>query len=156
MVGLQYVYLAANPTWARHPRRATALGTVLSADRSTAGSHDYLEVYYATASASDQPAGQNQQHISLYGSLLPLEDLKLTANYFYFWTTEASHTTVTTRTARRFSSSLGHEIDLAAIYSYTEDVTFTMMADWFIPGNLYTSPNDATATQLVGEVKVTF
>ena len=42
------------------------------------------------------------------------------------------------------------------IYSYTEDVTFTVMADWFIPGDLYHSPMDETATQLVTEVKVVF
>ena len=51
---------------------------------------------------------------------------------------------------------LPSEIDLAAIYSYTEDVTFSMMADWFIPGDLYQSPFDDTATQLIGEVKVVF
>ena len=54
------------------------------------------------------------------------------------------------------SSEIGHEVDLSAIYSYTEDVTFTLMTDWFIPGELYSSPNDATATQVVTEVKVVF
>jgi hypothetical protein len=118
--------------------------------------HDYKEVYWATASPSDQAAGQNQQHISVYGSMNPMEDLKLTAAYFYFWGDEDFHSTPAVPTSATMGDEIGHEIDLAAIYSYTEDVTFTLMADWFIPGDLYVDPFDATATQLVGEVKVVF
>jgi len=36
------------------------------------------------------------------------------------------------------------------------DVTFTLMANWFIPGDQYLSPNDATASEYISEVKVTF
>lgn len=118
--------------------------------------HDYKEIYYATAQTNDQIAGQNQQHVSVYGSLQPLEDLKLTGAYLYFWATDDMHTTVADPNSSVLSDDIGHEIDLAVIYSYTEDVTFTFMADWFIPGDLYSSPNDATATQLISEVKVTF
>ena len=118
--------------------------------------HDYLEVYYQTVTTSDQAAGQNQQHINIYGSLLPMTDLKLTGSYYYFWATEDYHTVPTSPSSALLSDSLGHEIDLAAIYSYTEDVTFTIMADWFVPGDFYNSPNDETATQVVTEVKVTF
>lgn len=118
--------------------------------------HDYKEVYYATSSPNDQAAGQNQQHVSVYGSLQPMEDLKLTAAYWYFWAVDDMHTTTSNPNSSVLSDGIGHEIDLAAIYSYTEDVTFTFMADWFIPGDLYSTPNDATATQLVSEVKVAF
>ena len=117
---------------------------------------DYMEVYYQTFQSSDQAAGQNQQHINVYGSMKPMEDLKLTASYFYFWATDDYHSTTTVPTSATLNDSIGNEIDLSAIYSYTEDVTFTFMADWFFPGDLFISPADDTATQFVSEVKVAF
>ena len=85
-----------------------------------------------------------------------MEDLKLTAAWWYFWATDDYHFVTASPTSSTLNDGIGNEIDLAAIYSYTEDVTFTMMADWFIPGDLYQSPFDDTATQLIGEVKVVF
>ena len=155
-VGVQYVYLdgesdlSAGSTQSYSSWNGSFRGPIYG------WYHDYLETFWATSATNDQVAGQNQQHVSLYGSILPMEDLKLTAAYWYFWATDNMHTTTTDPTTSVLSESIGHEVDLAAIYSYTEDVTFTLMADWFIPGDLYTRPNDATATQLVSEVKVTF
>jgi hypothetical protein len=155
MLGLQYVHLSGESDLSAS---ANDYGSWNGAFRGPIYGwyHDYKEFYYATAFPSDQAAGQNQQHISVYGSLQPMEDLKLTAAYWYFWVDEDSHVIQTNPTTSTLDEELGHEIDLAAIYSYTEDVTFTLMADWFIPGDLYNEPFDATATQLVGEVKVTF
>ncbi len=156
MLGLQYVYLDGETDLS-----AASTQSYSSWNGSFRGPiygwyHDYKEVYWATSAPNDQAAGQNQQHISVYGTLQPMEDLKLTANYWYFWAVDDMHTTTSNPNTSVLSDGIGHEIDLAAIYSYTEDVTFTFMADWFIPGDLYSSPNDATATQLVSEVKVVF
>ena len=118
--------------------------------------HDYKEVYYSTAAANDQFAGQNQQDISIYGSIMPMSDLKLAANYFHFWAAEDYHTTTTSPSSSVLGSTIGDELDLTATYSYTADVTFNFMADWFFPGDLYSSPNDEIATQFVSEVKVVF
>jgi hypothetical protein len=155
-LGLQYVYLSGEEDLS-----ATSSGDYGAWNGSFRGPiygwiRDYMEVYNATAAANDQAAGQNQQHISLYGSLQPLEDLKLTAAYWYFWTTDEAHNVITSPGSPVLSSDIGHEVDLAAIYSYTEDVTFTFMADWFVPGDLFTNPNNDTATQLISEVKVVF
>ncbi|MBI3252143.1 MAG: alginate export family protein [Candidatus Omnitrophica bacterium] len=118
--------------------------------------HDYLEVYYQTAQTSDQAAGQNQNQISLYGSINPMKDLKLTASYWNFWADKTMHTTPGNPGSPGLSKSMGSEIDTALTYAYTEDVTFTFMANWFIPGNMYVSPTDATASEYVSEVKVVF
>lgn len=156
MLGLQYVHLSGE---ADLSSTSTAdYGAWNGAFRGPIYGwyHDYKEVYYATAFSGDQSAGQNQQHISVYGSLMPMEDLKLTAALWYFWGDEDYHSTPSSPTSAVLSDDIGWEVDLAAIYSYTEDVTFTAMADWFVPGDLYNAPEDETATQLVGEVKVVF
>ena len=118
--------------------------------------HDYREIYTATGFAGDQPAGQNQQHISIYGSIKPLDDLQISAQYYYFWTAETAHATITVPTSANLDDHLGDEIDILVTYNYTEDVTFNTYLDWFFPGKLFASPNDSTATQLIQEVKVVF
>ncbi len=156
MIGLQYVYLGGEEDLSANA--STDYGSWNGAFRGPVYGwyHDYKEVYYATAFTGDQAAGQNQQHISLYGSMMPMEDLKLTAAWWYFWATDTYHSTPADPTTGSLNDEIGNEIDIAAIYSYTEDVTFTAMSNWFIPGELYTSPFDDVATELIGEVKVAF
>jgi hypothetical protein len=118
--------------------------------------HDYKEVYYATSFSGDQAAGQNQQHINIYGSIKPMEDMQLSASYFYFWADEDFHSTPTDPGTAVLDDEIGHEIDTAIIYNYTEDVTFAFYANWFIPGDLYASPTDDTASEYISRVTVTF
>ena len=121
---------------------------------------DWQEVFYATALASDQPAGTNQQHISIYGSLMPMEDLKLEGWWYYFWTDEDIVATPGTT----LDDDLGHEVDLHTTYNYTEDVTFALWLAWFFPGDLFTSQTaggttgdtDASVFQSLSSVKVAF
>jgi hypothetical protein len=156
MLGIQYVYLSGESNLSSSTSGDYGAWNGAFRGPIYGWIHDYIEVYYQTAFPGDQAAGQNQQHISLYGSLQPMEDLKLTAAWWYFWATEDYHSTPTDPTTATLNNQIGNEIDLAAIYSYTEDVTFTFMANWFIPGDLYNSPQNDTATELVSEVKVTF
>ena len=156
MLGIQYVYLGGEEN----------LSTSTNADNGAWNGafrgpiygwiHDYREVYFATAAGNDQAAGQNQQHISIYGTIKPLDDLQLGVNYFHFWTAEDSHTVTTDPTTSLLNDTLGDEIDTLITYNYTEDVTFNFMVDWFIPGDYFQSPFDDAATQVVSEVKVTF
>ncbi len=156
MLGLEYVYLSGE----------SDLSTTSAGDYgSWNGSfrlpvygwiHDYREGYFATGSSSDQPAGQNQQHICVYGSIKPMDDLQLSAQFYHFWTTETAHAVITSPSSATLSEDIGNEIDTMLTYNYTADVTFNTMVDWFIPGDMFTAPNDATATQVVQEVKVTF
>ena len=117
---------------------------------------DYQEIYYETAQTNDQPAGTNQQHISLYGSMNPMTDLKLDAKYWHFWTDAPVHTTAGVLGSGSLSSQIGDELDITTTYTYTEDVTFTFYANWFFPGAMFSSPNDATASEFISEVKVAF
>jgi hypothetical protein len=56
---------------------------------------------------------------------------------------------------------IGDELDTAIVYSYTEDVTFSFMANWFFPGELYETnvggvSVDRTASEYISQVKVVF
>ena len=78
----------------------------------------------------------------------PLESLTVKGNYNIFWTME-------NYTVANSKSWVGHEVDLQATWDYTEDVSFGLLASWFIPGEVYTI-DDKTATDLVGTMKVSF
>jgi len=117
---------------------------------------DFREFVYATADAVDQSATFNQQFIQVKGALKPMEDLLLEASFTYLWTDEDVHTTAGVLTSSTRDDEIGYEFDVQATYDYTEDVSFGLLAGWFIPGDFYISPVDATATDLVGSVKVTF
>ena len=117
---------------------------------------DFREFVYATSDAGDQAATTNSQFIQVKGAMKPLEDLLLEASFTYLWNDEDIHVVSTDPNSGSRSDEIGWEIDLQATYDYTEDVSFGFLAGWFVPGDFYQSPNDATATDLVGSVKVTF
>jgi hypothetical protein len=50
----------------------------------------------------------------------------------------------------------GQEIDLTGTYDYTEDVQFKLLAGIFLPGSSFTRNSDATASEVIGSMKVTF
>ena len=118
--------------------------------------HEYKETNWGTAQTNDQATGQNNQFISVAASIKPLEDLLISAVYYHFWAPDDMHTTITDPTSAVLDDHLGDEIDTQITYAYTEDVSFGFMADWYIPGGLYASNNDKTASQYVSSVHVTF
>jgi hypothetical protein len=156
MVGLEYVYLSgeenlsANTTDDYGSWNGAFRGPVYGWIR------DYQNTYWALSQGSAQVAGQDQQHISVYGSMQPMEDLKLAANFFFFWTNDDAHSVTANPNSGALSDEIGQELDLTVTYDYTEDVSFMVMADWFFPGDYFISPDDATATQIVSGVKVQF
>ncbi len=117
---------------------------------------DYREFYWESGFGGDQIAGQNIQHVNIYGSLQPLADLKLTASWFYFWADETQHLIPTDPSSIELDDEIGWEIDTAVIYNYTEDVTFSFYANWFVPGDMFAEPEDATASEYISRVTVTF
>jgi len=62
----------------------------------------------------------------------------------------------TTYTVNGSNRNLGDEIDLYAVYDYTEDVQFKLTSACFIPGSWFSSVNDDTAYSLRGSIKVAF
>lgn len=117
---------------------------------------DFREFVYGTIDGVDQPATTNQQFIQVKGAMKPLEDLLLEASFTYLWNDEDVHATPGVQSSSIRDNEIGWEIDLQATYDYTEDVSFGLLAGWFVPGDFYNSPIDATATDVVGSVKVTF
>ncbi|VAX36356.1 hypothetical protein MNBD_UNCLBAC01-1007 [hydrothermal vent metagenome] len=53
-------------------------------------------------------------------------------------------------------TALGYEIDLDAIYDYTEDVQFGATVGWFVPGSLFEQRNDSVASQVLVHSNVNF
>lgn len=109
---------------------------------------DFREFLYTTDATGDQSATTNQQFIQVKADIKPLEDLLLEASFTYLWMDEEVNAAG--------EDELGWEIDLQATYDYTEDVSFGLLAGWFVPGDFYTADNDETAVDLVGSTKVTF
>ena len=116
---------------------------------------DFRGWVYGTAQAGDQDASQNSQMIQVKGNMKPLDDLLLTGSYSYFWAPEDTYTTIPTNQGL-LGDSIGHELDFQVTYDYTEDVSFGLLTAWFIPGDMFTAPNDKNATDVVASAKVTF
>ena len=117
---------------------------------------DFREFVYATAQGDDQPATTNQDFVQVKGAMKPLNDLLIEASYTYFWVPERIHQTAGVLTSPSENDNLGSEVDFQATYDYTDDVAFGLLLGWFIPGDFYNSPNDATVMDLVTSVKVSF
>jgi hypothetical protein len=112
----------------------------------------------------------NCQLFNLNGSLRPMEDVKLTLDYYYLRLINP-YTSVATTTApvtlsgvlgdptyrmKSGKRSLGNEVDLNLTYDYTEDVQFGLSSGAFIPAGAFDKANKKTASQFIGSMKVTF
>ena len=89
------------------------------------------------------------------GSVQPLDSLSLKANYNLFWNMAKY-----AQSDNKSKGFVGQEIDLTANWEYTEDVSFNLLAGWFVPGNVYDNyrgnKTNNVATDLVGSVSVSF
>jgi len=160
MIGIEYVHLSGEEDLSATTEEYSAWNGAFRGPI-YGWYQDYREVYYATAFSGDQPAGQNIQHVNIYGSMQPMEDLKLTASWFYFWADETQHSIPTDPSSPALSDEIGWELDTAIIYDYTEDVTFAFYANWFVPGDTFETVGDIdggedTAAEYISRVTVTF
>lgn len=118
--------------------------------------------------ANDQPGvtsgGTNQHQFSLYGSFKPVEDLTVAPRLSWFVLDEGVFRIIAGDTnagagigvggkRKRF---VGTEWDTVVTYDYTDDVQLGLIYGVFWPGNVYTTPTDATAQELVTSVSVKF
>jgi len=143
-VGLEYVYLSGDDTTTLTENegwnglfRSPTYGTI----------HEYLETYYATALNGDGAAGSNRNIFFVSGGFAPMEDLKIDAKYYWFWTDEDLVSTINATQTQRVGDDLGSEIDVNITYDYTEDVTFSLGLAWFFPGDVY---GDAVSSSVAG------
>lgn len=102
--------------------------------------------YYSCADASFT----NQNQFIFLGSIQPMDSLLIKANYNLFWN-QQKYTL-----DDKSGGFVGQEIDINATWDYTEDVSFGILAGWFMPGEVYYDNMDHYATDIVGTVKVSF
>ena len=101
----------------------------------------------------------NQSQLIFSGSVQPMDCLTLKGNYNLFWTMVPYQTFSAVRNRDGDSSGMiGQEVDLQAIWDYTEDVSFGVLYALFMPNSdVYGAQgNNNTAQDLVGTVKVSF
>ena len=185
-IGAEYIYYSGNKP---EDNPAYDNSTYTGWDSMYRGKYDsaireFVGKFYATArygvranyvqSCADD-SRTNQHQVVFVGSVQPMDSLTLKANYNLFWTgqqylmtppTQQNGTAFTRQgmNADKTGGFIGQEIDLSANWDYTEDVSFNLLAGWFIPGQVYnvnggvTGSDDVagTATDLVGSVKVSF
>ncbi len=94
---------------------------------------------------------QNQGQVVFSGSLQPMDSLKLVGNLNMFWN-QYSYNPKTMKDR----GYVGTEFDMGATWDYTEDVSFNLVAGWFVPGQVYGHADSSTASDVVGSVKVSF
>jgi len=111
----------------------------------------------------------NVQLISISGSMMPREDITLGLVYTHArlaeklnsasWTTlgvagsSVAGNTYTTNTNKK---TVGNEIDVYAVYDYTEDVQLKLNGAWFMPGKVFAEANDNSAYSVRGGLVVNF
>ena len=112
----------------------------------------------------------NMQYWKLSASTMPREDITVGIDYIYARLAQNSTSgtignTDTDHTATKNFSSIsvnegdkevGHEIDLSAVYDYTEDVQLKLVSGWLIPGNLFADANDNVGYSIRGGINVNF
>jgi hypothetical protein len=103
----------------------------------------------------------NMTVYNVKGSVKPVEDVTLSANYGYYMLNKsvATITNANTGTAMAINTNkknLGSELDLTATYDYTEDVQLGLTAGTFWKGTAFSGSKGDTAGQLIGSMKVVF
>jgi hypothetical protein len=107
----------------------------------------------------------NMQVLNLKGCIKPMEDVTLMAKYGHYRLAnrgsalmaspfvDGNGTAYTAPTLKN-KKDLGNEIDVTALYDYTEDVQLGLSLGWFIPSTAIANGRDAT--QAIASMKVTF
>ena len=92
----------------------------------------------------------------------PKDDLTLKGEYFAFWWAKSYQEGDAIYSSRGDAmlmherSFAAQEIDLTAIYDYTEDVQFALMGGCLIPGPAFDKANNTLASEVIGSMKVSF
>lgn len=161
-LGAEYIYYSGNKA---EDSKAIAAGDYEGWDPMFRGKFDsaireFVGRFYSTArypvSTTAVPSTAdasftNQHQAVLMASIQPIESLTLKGNVNFFWNEEKYVETV-----NKSQGYVGSEVDLQALWDYTEDVSFGLLGAWFIPGEVYYDNRNDIATDIVGTVKVSF
>jgi len=151
VVGLEYIYYSGEGDVGN--RTVNTNGDYKGWDQMYRGKFDtaireFQNVFYRTAQAST-PSVTNQHQILASASVEPTDSLTVDVTYAHFWLDKSYSAAITDR-------NIGDEVDVNLTWDYTEDVTFGLLAAWFIPGDHWTNGQDDVATDLVGSVALSF
>lgn len=108
--------------------------------------------FYPNDQADVTTAQTNQHELAVYGSFSPIEDLVVSPRLAWFFLDEDAIPVA----GAKGESYLGIEWDTQVLYDYTDDVQLGLLYALFAPGNVFRTPNDASAQQLVTTVSVKF
>ncbi len=95
----------------------------------------------------------NTASICLNASVVPMDKLTVGLD-FWMYNLAKKQSAASVSTSEK--KSAGTELDLAAKYAYTEDISMGLNFAWFFPGNYYKSGYDDTAMQTMLELAVKF
>jgi len=98
----------------------------------------------------------NQHQAIVAGSLQPTDSLTFDARYIAFWNAEKRSYTLSSGVTEERDGYVGSEVDLELTWDYTEDVSFSLLTAWFLPGDTYEGAADDAATDIVGTMKLSF
>ena len=100
----------------------------------------------------------NAQFISASASCMPKEDITLALVYTYARLNEqlGSLSVDSGTYTMKDEKDFGNEVDVCALYDYTEDVQLSLNAGWFMPGDAFDNSNDNTAYSIRGGINVGF
>ncbi len=122
-------------------------------------SYDYRTFNTGYPSAPDA-SFTNQNQMVFSGSLQPMESVLIKGNANMFWLNEgilAQNPGIRQGVGNDIVKGyIGTEFDVQAIWDYTEDVSFGLLAAWFVPGSEVYQNADKTASDIVGTCKVSF
>lgn len=143
-LGVEYAYLSGEePTAAGDYEQFDPMyrGKTWSAIREWQG------VYYEPDDTSAIPGNVNEHQLILDGSIQPTDNILAEVRYLHFFLDEDDE---------NGEDDIGDEVDLRLTYEYTEDVTFGLLAAWFFPGDIFNTPDNDTAAEVVGTVSLVF
>ena len=121
---------------------------------------DSVTGFYPVAQSGATSAATNQHQFAIFADLDPIQDLHVNSRLTWFvaavpmLTRATTDGFVNTRTDRH--SFIGTVWDTVLSYNYTDDVQFGVIHALFEPGNVFRTPNNDAAQELITWAKVTF
>ena len=108
--------------------------------------------FYPVDQANATSAGTNQHELAVFGGFSPIEDLSISPRLSFFFTDKG----VIPVAGSKRKNYIGAEWDTNVVYNYTEDVQVGLLYAMFAPGNVFRTPNDSVAQEIVTTVGVKF
>ncbi|RKY36017.1 MAG: hypothetical protein DRP78_04675 [Candidatus Omnitrophota bacterium] len=112
----------------------------------------WLPLYGDQSNGTIYDPNTNTNSICLTAGLVPVDRLDVGLEVWMYNLAKKQLDATATST----KTDAGMEIDLNAVYAYTEDVSMGLSFAWFMPGDYYKTGYDETATQVLAEIGIKF